>query len=265
MRIGNTEIQPLTKNLLFINVILFLATQILGEKFGLDLYKYLAVRFPLVDGFLPTQLVSHMFMHGDFTHILFNMLFGVFMFGNTLEKFLGTKKYAILYFVSGFGAIALDFAIRYYHYFELSEIVALAKENYPSFPSAKSLVNTMIYNHEGYLSDPNLMQLPLEQAKLAAKSWEGIVGTLVGASGCIYGVLAAFGYLFPNQKMMLLFIPYPIAAKYFIPGILLMNLLFLVKPNLINSNIGYAAHIGGALFGFLLVIFWNRYNNKSFN
>lgn len=262
MRIGNTELQPLTKNLLFINVLLYLATFIFKNKFNVDLSDFLAARFPLLVSFQPFQLLSHMFMHGSTMHLFFNM-FGLFMFGNFLEKVIGTKKFALLYFISGFGAIGLDLLIRYYNYHELSETIASLKDQYPQLLDAKSYINTDIINRKGYLIEDTLKQVPRENVETIVDHWLGIIGSLVGASGCIYGLLAAFAYLFPNTELMLLFIPFPIKAKFFVPIMVGIDLFLGVNP-IGGSNIAHFAHVGGALFGLLLVIFWNKYNKRDF-
>ena len=262
MRIGNTELQPLTKNLLFINILLYLATVILESRFGYSLSNLFAARFPLLNSFQPFQLLTHMFMHGSTMHLFFNM-FGLFIFGNFLERVIGTKKFALLYFISGFGAIGLDLLIRYFNYHELSELLAVYKEQYPQLLSAKEYINLELLDRKGFLIEDSLKQLPRANVELIVGEWVNVVGSLVGASGCVYGLLAAFAYLFPNTELMLLFIPFPIKAKYFVPIMVGIDLFLGVNP-IGGSNIAHFAHVGGALFGLLLVIFWNKYNKRDF-
>jgi len=256
MRIGNTELQPLTKNILFINVIVFLATMVFDTR-GINLSEFLAGRFPLIDSFNPLQILSHMFMHASVMHIFFNM-FMVFMFGNFLERVLGTKKFAILYFVSGFGALFMHFANQYYNYVELQGWVESARSIYPEFPAAHDLINMSTDAINQFLNRTNG-----EISTGIVANLNNILPRVVGASGCAYGVLAAFAYLFPNTELMLLFIPFPIKAKYFVPIMVGIDLFLGFNP-IPGNNIAHFAHIGGALFGFLLVIFWNKYNKRDF-
>lgn len=239
MRIGNTELQPLSKFLLFANIGLFVVTQIQPE-----LFDYLAAFFPEWRFFIPTQILTHMFMHGGLTHLFFNM-FGLFIFGNFLERVVGTKKFALLYFVSGFGAYGLHVASQYYDFFQLQDYLAsidsgVSASYYLNFTAPKELIGLL--NSHG---------------------WSSIISPVVGASGCIYGLLVAFAYLFPNTELMLLFIPFPVKAKYFVPIMVGIDLFLGFNP-MAADNIAHFAHIGGALFGFLLVIFWNKNNKKDF-
>ncbi|MDB4347449.1 rhomboid family intramembrane serine protease [Bacteroidia bacterium] len=239
MRIGNTELQPLTKFLLFANIAVFILVQM-----NSDLFIYLAAFFPGLDYFIPTQIITHMFMHGGVGHIFFNM-FGLFIFGNFLERVLGSKKFGILYFVSGFGAYALHLASQYYDFYELNQYLAASSEPM----TAAYFLKFVDYG--------------VVDALLKSKGWTSILSPVVGASGCLYGLLAAFAYLFPNTELMLLFIPFPIKAKYFVPIMVGIDLFLGFNP-VAMDNIAHFAHIGGALFGFLLVIFWNKYNKREF-
>lgn len=257
MRIGNTELQPLTKNLLFINIILFVATYVFGFRFNIDLGEFLAGRFFLLQDFQPWQIITHMFMHGSTMHLFFNM-FGLFMFGNFLERVLGTKKYAFLYFISGFGAFLLHTLNQYVNYVELQSWVEQALSIKSDFPTAAYLINLSNDGINEYLRQTNGS---ISQGMVS--NLENILPQVVGASGCIYGLLAAFAYLFPNTELMLLFIPFPIKAKYFVPIIVGIDLFLGVNP-IQGNNIAHFAHVGGALFGLLLVIFWNKYNKRDF-
>jgi membrane associated rhomboid family serine protease len=239
MRIGNTELQPLTKFLLFANIGFFVATQIQPE-----LFEYLAAFFPEWKYLIPTQILTHMFMHGGLSHIFFNM-FGLFIFGNFLEGIIGTRKFALLYFISGFGAYGLHVASQYYDFYQLKDFLTA--------------------NQSGVTASYFLNFTPDEQlfSFLNSHGWTSIISPVVGASGCIYGLLAAFAYLFPNTELMLLFIPFPVKAKFFVPVMVALDVFLGFNP-IAADNIAHFAHIGGALFGFLLVIFWNKSNKKDF-
>jgi len=237
MRIGNTELQPLTKNLLFINIFLFAATYLVRYKLKIDLNDYLAAYFPLAPNFKPWQLITHMFMHGGLTHLFFNM-FGLFMFGNFLERVLGSKKMFILYFVAGFGAIGLNYLAQWY---EISKSIDPIE--------AARLGGNMAY----------IKQM---LAQIQDSVGRPITGVL-GASGALYGVMAAFAYLFPNTEMIFLIIPYPIKAKYLVPGIVVLDLILGFNPQF-GTGIAHFAHVGGALFGFLTIYYWNKVNRKNF-
>ncbi|MDB5227790.1 MAG: Peptidase [Bacteroidota bacterium] len=222
---------PVVKNLLLLNVLVFIACLIYPS-----LTDLLAMHYPSNPEFKPWQLITHMFTHGGFMHILFNM-YALYNFGAILEngRVLGSKRFAFLYLFSGFGAIFFHLAINgimAYHY-----------------------TGTVFFNNETVLS----AQLTDKAIKnLSAIYYSGVVG----ASGAIYGLLAAFGYLFPNTPLMFLFVPIPIKAKYMIPLVIIAYDIAFAQYGL--DNVAHYAHIGGALFGFLLVLFWNKTNKKTF-
>jgi membrane associated rhomboid family serine protease len=208
-------VTPVVKNLLIINIVVFLGASILGNSLGPEVINdWLAVHYPASEYFKPVQLVTYMFMHGGVMHIFFNM-FGLFMFGPPVEYIWGAKRFLIYYFFTGFGALALDFAVKYYqlNYTLLSPL------------DADMIINT----------------------------------PMVGASGAIFGILAAYGYLFPNNVIMLLFPPIPIKAKYFVVIFGAIELYSGIS-NMTNatSNIAHFAHLGGAIFGFLLILYWKN-------
>lgn len=257
MRVGNTYLQPLTKNLLIINVLLYVATFVVNYRFNIDLGEFLAGRFYKMEGFYPFQILSHMFMHGSNLHLFFNM-FGLFMFGNFLERILGSKKFAILYFVSGFGAFLVHTLNQYVNYVELISWIESARLIVSDFPFADQLINMSRAE-----INQNLSMTNAEISKGMVENLENIIPSVVGASGCVYGLLAAFAYLFPNTELMLLFLPFPIKAKYFVPIMVGIDLFMGIGP-IQGSNIAHFAHIGGAVFGLLIVIIWNKYNKRDF-
>lgn len=228
---GLGNLTPVVKNLLLLNIFVFIATFLYP-----NLMEVFAMHYPSNPAFKPWQLVTHMFTHGGIFHILFNM-YALYNFGAILEhdKVLGSKRFAILYLVSGFGAIAFHLAI--------------------------SAITVYYYTGGIVLNDGIVAHLNLNAT--AIKNLSSIYyQSLVGASGAIYGLLAGFGYLFPNAPLMFLFVPVPIKAKYMIPLVIIAYDIAFAQVGL--DNVAHYAHIGGALFGFLLVVYWNKTNRKDF-
>lgn len=221
------DMAPVVKNLLLINVFVFAACLLYGD----GLTNLLAMHYPSNPAFKPWQLVTHMFTHGGFMHIFFNM-YALVTFGAVLEheQVLGSKRFAFLYLFSGMGAILFHLAVSAIICYHYTGTVVIT-EGMPIAPGAVKAVSEIYYQ------------------------------TLVGASGAIYGLLAAFGYLFPNTPLMFLFLPVPIKAKYLIPLVIIAYDIAFAQVGL--DNVAHYAHIGGAIFGFLLVLFWNKTNRKK--
>jgi len=237
-------IPPVVKNLIMINVILFLATLVMQGTFGFDLSRYLALFHIKSEYFRPYQFVTHMFMHGGIMHIFFNM-FALWMFGRVLESVWGPRRFFIYYMITGLGAALVHMTVLYIQYKSLEaqmsqeQIEMVLSEGYRIFSQNQNFV------------DPLMGQMNL---LLNVRT--------VGASGAVFGILLAFGMLFPNTQLMLLFPPIPIRAKYFVliyGGIELW--LAFTQP---GSNIAHFAHLGGMLFGFLLIQFWKRDRGKFY-
>ena len=227
------------KQLIVINVIFYFGSQFLGNLS----YDLLALHYYENDKFLITQFLTHMFMHGSPSHILFNM-FGLWMFGSPLEQMWGRQKFLFFYISSGLGAAFLQMAIYYLQVKNLYDVVEL---NNLSLSDPQQLLNYMSqidYNN-------------------AISSFNSV---MVGASGAIYGTLVAFAFSFPNSKLMLLFLPFPIKAKYFVPLLILIDLFFGVSSYSVGP-IAHFAHIGGALIGLVMVLYWkkNQFNDKRWD
>ena len=219
---------PIVLNLIIINAIVFLAQQLIPsitEWGGLHYFK--------ADAFKPHQVITHMFMHGGIGHLLFNML-SLWMFGNMLENYIGSKKFLIFYLICGLGSAALT---------QLS--IPFSAEN---FSKSASGINAA-FTHS---VDAATIVEAYKQEYL-----------MIGASGAIMGVLAAFAYLFPNTEMFMMLIPIPIKAKFVIPFWILIDLFGGIQQAA-GDNIAHFAHLGGAIVGFLLIIFWNKSNRKTF-
>lgn len=217
---------PVIKNLIIINGLMFLAEQI-WQTWMVDTLSLYYFDSPY---FKPVQLVTHMFMHANIAHIFFNM-FALWMFGSVLENVWGPKRFLTFYFVTAFGALFLHQAVEAYQLYHATGSIFL-----PASPE-------------------NFSPGQLETIYSIANS------PVLGASGAIFGVLAAFGMLFPNTMLYIYFL-FPIKAKYFILFYIGIE-LFLGFQNSSGDNVAHFAHLGGALFGFILVKYWQR-NNRRF-
>lgn len=236
---------PVVKNLLLLNVIMFIIT-VLGEMQGIQLTRLLGGYVFNSPYFEPYQMVTHFFMHGGLFHIFFNM-FALVIFGSVLEQVWGPKRFFIFYIVTALGAFVIHQLVGYIEIksieqelvdsgYDLYQIKELVKEN-----MSKGMISTK----------PLLRDYQV-----------GIGIPVVGASGAVYGVFVAFAYLFPNTKLMLLFPPIPVKAKWlvlFLVGIALFQ-SFQSTP---GDNIAHLAHLGGALVGFIMVLFWQK-SKKNF-
>lgn len=234
------------KHLLIVNVILFIAPQL----FQIDLTNVLALHFPQNEHFGFWQYVTHMFMHGGFGHILFNM-YGLWAFGTPLEQIWGKNKFIFFYFSAGIGAGLIYTLVNYYQfngYYE--ELIS----NGLSDGDIYSILTTGVYTDFA-----NIITLTEEQLY---KFYGLYNAPAVGASGAIYGVLVAFGLYFKDAKLALIFFPVPIAAKYFIPVIILIDLFFGMTKYSIG-NVAHFAHVGGAIIGFIVAYYWKTNQFKQ--
>jgi membrane associated rhomboid family serine protease len=235
-------VPPVVKNLIIINVLMLLATSVL-EMRGIDLTNILGLHYIQSPEFKPYQLVTHLFMHGGFMHLAFNM-FALWMFGRVLESVWGPKRFFIYYFVTGLGAAALHTFVNFI------EFQHLASQMTPENVQMVLSQGTEIFNQGKNFSDPDAGKLNLM-----------LNIPTVGASGAVFGILLGFGMLFPNTELMLLFPPIPIKAKYFVAGYGAIELFMGVTGT--GANIAHFAHLGGMLFGFIMIKYWNR-NTKHF-
>jgi membrane associated rhomboid family serine protease len=235
---------PVVKNIILINVVMFIAFLVGDKFFDINLNSILGLYFPKSDNFKPIQILSHMFMHANFMHIFFNM-YALFIFGLVLENVWGPKRFLIYYLVCGFGAVIVHEAVIGFEYYKLASLLT------------PELLQAVINN------GTSLLQEGKEYADPTMKSLQYLLNTpTVGASGAVFGILLAFGVLFPNTQLMLLFPPIPIKAKYFvlIYGGIELVLTFSQK----GSNIAHAAHLGGMLFGYILIRYWRKTTNTLY-
>ena len=212
---GFRVLPPVVKHLLIINAILFLATFTLN-RFNIDLSDYLGLHFFLAKDFMPYQLFTYMFMHANFEHIFFNM-FALWMFGNTLENIWGSKRFLLFYIICGLGAAVSQEVVQFIDFEMRTDWQGLAILN----DGMREVLNT----------------------------WN-----TVGASGAVYGLLLAFGMLFPNSRIYLYFL-FPIKAKWFVIGYAVIELL---SGFFTSGNVAHFAHLGGMLFGLILILIWKK-------
>ncbi|MGV0938502.1 rhomboid family intramembrane serine protease [Empedobacter falsenii] len=237
------SIPPITKNLLIINGLFFLATFVFSTK-GIDLSMILGAFYPESPNFKFWQILTHMFMHADFSHILFNM-FALWMFGSVVEQTFGPKKFLTLYLLAGLGGFILFNVVNYFQIEHLKDIL-----NSQSFPISKILQYSVRGLDGSYFSNG------LIDSNINAKELQDYyLSNMVGASGAIYGLLLAFAVLYPDEKLMLIFFPVPIKAKYFIPIMVLIE-FYMGYKNI--GNVAHFAHLGGGLIGFLLARYWKK-------
>ena len=212
---GFRVLPPVVKHLLIINAILFLATFTLN-RFNIDLSDYLGLHFFLAKDFMPYQLFTYMFMHANFEHIFFNM-FALWMFGNTLENIWGSKRFLLFYIICGLGAAVSQEVVQFIDFEMRTDWQGLAILN----DGMREVLNT----------------------------WN-----TVGASGAVYGLLLAFGMLFPDSRIYLYFL-FPIKAKWFVIGYAVIELL---SGFFTSGNVAHFAHLGGMLFGLILILIWKK-------
>ncbi len=235
---GLMALPPVVKNLILINALMLIAYWTAKSVFSVDLNAVLGLYFPKSEHFMPLQILTHMFMHGGFMHLFFNM-FALYMFGGILENVWGPKRFFIYYMVCGLGAAFVHESVIAFQYAKLmntlspDQVQSVLSDGAAYFNEGKFFANETMQSLQILLNVPT-----------------------VGASGAIFGVLLAFGVLFPNTQLMLLFPPIPIKAKYFVLGYGALELVLAVTQP--GSNIAHAAHLGGMLFGYILIRYWRK-------
>lgn len=251
------NITPTVKQLLIINVLFYIGSMVVG----LPAYNLLSMFFFENPDFHFWQIFTHMFMHAplpNIMHIAFNM-FALYSFGSALEHFWGGKKFIFFYISCGLGAALLHTLVNYY-FFE-SALDTLAANGFSKVEILKTL-------SEGKFDSRWQDILSVSDFQSFTSAY---FGTVVGASGAIYGLLVAFAFMFPNAELALMFIPIPIKAKYFVPGILAIDLFLGFKGQSFfgagSTGIAHFAHLGGALTGYLMMWYWkkNQFNKNRWN
>lgn len=271
------NITPVVKQLLIINILFFI-----GSYFVPVAYDFFSLYYPEKDSFKGWQLITHMFMHAPFpnvAHILFNM-FALYSFGSALEHFWGGKKFLFFYISCGLGAALLHTGVNY---LQIQNILDSTQSLGLSDDTLHQILNVNFSDgtsYQGTLFFDGIKPI-LENARITNLSQSDFKNLfdasiinqtpVVGASGAIYGLLVAFAFMFPNAELAMLFIPIPIKAKYFVPGILAIDLFLGFKGGSIfgggSTGIAHFAHVGGAITGFLMMWYWkkNQFNKNRWN
>lgn len=227
MNFGNSyqRTSPVVLNLIIINALAFFAQLIFGGTgFPNKVDNLFALHYHKSEFFQPYQLVTHMFMHGSIFHLLFNML-ALWMFGSVIERLWGPKRFFFFYFACGLGAALAQMGNYMFDFRDVAAITDPVKQ----------------------------MEMQFRMTYSAA----------VGASGAVMGIMAAFGYLFPNTQLFIMPIPFPVKAKWAILGLIALDVFGgISRTN--NDNVAHFAHVGGALIGFLIVLYWNKTKKQTF-
>jgi len=232
---------PVTKNLIIINVVMLLVTMLFQQVSRINLSALLGMFYYQSPYFQPWQIVTHMFMHGGFTHILFNM-YALWIFGKTLESVWGSKRFLIYYLATGLGAA---FFLQLVNYIQFAPDIAALKSAYSVDQINHTLLNEI-----------------LQPGNRFYQTGLDLVRPTVGASGAVYGVLLAFGMLFPNTPLYIMFIPIPIKAKWLVIGFGALELFLGLTQS--GGNIAHFAHLGGMIFGFFLIRYWNKFTKNFY-
>ena len=272
---GFKLLPDVVKNLLIINVLFFIATYVFESKLGIELTDKLGLHYFGSDKFRPYQLITYMFMHGSLAHIFFNM-FALYMFGSSIENFWGPKRFLIYYLVTGLGAAIIHYIVVYVN--DVKPITDLIND-YVASPSGEKLYS-FLTSTKFTLASPELQELYAGFSKnynlnIHTNPSEAISSSItfmqeykeaylnlpvvVGASGAVFGLLLAFGMMFPNNVIYIYF-AIPIKAKYFVMLYGAIE-IFSGISNSGNDNVAHFAHLGGMLFGFILIMYWRK--NKT--
>ncbi|MBL7892465.1 MAG: rhomboid family intramembrane serine protease [Bacteroidia bacterium] len=269
---------PVIKNILIINVIFLFAQSVLRNAYNIELSEFLGLHYFFADKFKVYQFITYMFMHGDFFHLLSNM-FALWMFGSVLENFWGPKRFLTFYLVTGFGAALTHYVI---FYFQITPTVDFVNQ-YIASPDLKQFEEFFQSGHfkivsvelkdqvETLIAQYNGMEAAGDKPGMLRASLEFMnnykdellnAPVVVGASGSVFGVLLAFGMLFPNT-MLYVYFAIPIKAKYFVIIYGAIE-LFSGIQGAVGDNVAHFAHLGGMLFGFILIKYWGKHHNQFY-
>ena len=234
------RIPPVTRHLIMVNVLVWIVSMFLDQTKGYDISKYLGLHYFTASDFNAMQLITYMFMHDTrgITHIFFNM-FSLYMFGRLLEQVLGSRRFLFYYISTGIGAALLQ-----------EGVIALTW-----FDTLAHSLNVPYDAAVAFLSDPISVGSTFEHRDMLVNEFLNSMIT-VGASGAVFGILLAFGMIFPNLPLYLFFIPVPIKAKYMVIGYGLIELYFGISGTM--SGVAHFAHLGGMLFGLLILLYWRK-------
>jgi membrane associated rhomboid family serine protease len=267
---GFKILPTVVKNILIINGLFFLATMAFQSAFNIDLTDKLGMHYFGSSQFRPYQIITYMFMHGGFGHIFFNM-FAVWMFGNVLENYWGPKRFLIYYLITGIGAILIQMLVSYISISSIQHAIDI----FQASPSPAAFQQIITQHFEGYYR-PEVMSSFISEyysnpstANTAQAS--GMLNELlnfkmdvptIGASGAVFGILLAFGMMFPNSLIYVYF-AIPVKAKWFVIFYGAIELYSGIADN-VGDNIAHFAHLGGMLFGFFMIMYWNKKMKNRF-
>ncbi len=271
---------PVVKNLIIINGLFFLATFALGNAGNIDLTDYLGLHYFAAEKFAPYQFITYMFMHANLSHIFFNM-FALWMFGSVLEQVWGPKKFLLYYIVTGIGAALIHYLVFYFQITPVLHSIDAFIAN-PDLGTLQQFISSHQFNirdssgdisqafenfKQSYTTlqqDPGNMQAMQESVNFVTAYREHFLNlpVVIGASGAIYGLLLAFGMLFPNSLIYLYFF-IPMKAKWFVIIFGAIELFSGFYDQ--NSGVAHFAHLGGMIFGFFLIIYWKKQADRNRN
>ncbi|WP_031529710.1 rhomboid family intramembrane serine protease [Dyadobacter crusticola] len=258
-------ITPTVRNLLILNILFYLV-----DTTFLSLSNIFSLRSVLSPDFMPFQFVTYMFLHGSIGHLFGNM-FGLFMFGPLLERMWGPKRFLFFYFFTGIGAGLLFSGIDYFENTQVRQAVEIFTQN----PTPDGLADFMSKYAKGiyeanlnflnkFEENPTNTSYIQDSINFVNGYYQRLINTpMVGASGAIFGILMAFGLLFPNTELFLLFVPFPIKAKYFVTFYGLYELYSGIQ-NAQSDNVAHFAHIGGMLFAYILLRYWGTQKSNFY-
>lgn len=267
---GFSLLPPVVKNLLIINGLCFLATLTMESTFGIDLVKIFGLYYFRSELFQPYQFVTYMFLHADFWHIFYNM-FALWMFGYLLENVWGSKRFLTFYVVTGIGAAITQTLVNYWHFSSI-DAAALAYNQAPSLNAFTAFVSShfpQYYENGGtvrnFISSWSLAPSSPEYMRQSVEYVNQLINLridipTIGASGAVFGILLAFGWMFPNMLVYIYFL-FPIKAKWIVILYGAFELFSGISNNP-SDNVAHFAHLGGMFFGFFLLLYWKR---KAFN
>jgi membrane associated rhomboid family serine protease len=263
---GFNLLPPVVKNLLIINGLFYLATVSLESSFGIDLVTILGLHYFQSDLFRPYQFVSYMFIHGGISHVAMNM-FALWMFGYLLENVWGSKRFLTYYMVTGIGAALIQ---TFVHWLDISSVqaaataysanpsldgfIAFVRHHYPRYYEVEGTVRSFINEWSLAKNSPGYTSQSMEYVSQLLKLQMDV--PTVGASGAVYGILLAFGMMFPNMLVYVYFL-FPVKAKWIaiLYGVLELSAGISNNP---KDNVAHFAHLGGMLFGFFLIMYWKK-------
>lgn len=252
-----SRITDTVKTLLIANILVFLGNQLVGDQ----AVQYLALWFPKNENFRIWQVISHMFMHASVGHLFFNM-FALWMFGSVLEQSIGQRRFLFIYFSAGLGAVVLQLVFSYTNFY--SGFQALADAGVPAdkiYDMIQDAYSQMMNTGQYRINIPYNIDGDSVKTMISA-----YMTPMVGASGAIFGILAAFAILYPNLPLYIIFVPIPIKAKYLIGGYFFIEVFSgLMGSSILGpSNTAHWAHVGGAVVGFLVMWYWkkNQHNQE---